>query len=246
MVRDCGALRSEGEQNMANENAPASNPVWEARKLLRAARSGTLATSAQGQPFASLVTPACTPDLMILLLISALSAHTRHLRQDQRCSLMVLGTPASANPMTAPRVTVTGVAEPVDDAGLKARFLTIHPYAALYAGFGDFSLWRVRPAAAAYVGGFGKAARLRAAALAPDAQAVAAIAAAEADIIAHCNRDHPESLAAIAAAPGAWRMVALDVDGFDLAQDETVIRIPFSGPLGGPDEVQRELAPLPA
>lgn len=229
---------------MANENAPASNPVWEARKLLRAARSGTLATSAQGQPFASLVTPAFTPDLSILLLISALSAHTRHLRQERRCSVLVLGTPANANPMTTPRVTVTGIAEPVQDSALKARFLTIHPYAALYAGFGDFSLWRIRPVAAAYVGGFGSAARLRAAALSPDPEAVAAIAAAEDDIIGHCNTDHADALAAIARASGTWRMVALDVDGFDLAQDEAVKRIPFSHPLPGPDEVQREVAAM--
>ena len=44
--------------------------IWEARKLLRASRAGTLATSAQGQPFASLVTPACAPDLSLLLLLS--------------------------------------------------------------------------------------------------------------------------------------------------------------------------------
>jgi hypothetical protein len=55
--------------------------AFEARKLLRAARSGTLATAADGgQPFASLVTPACAPDLSLLLLLSNLSEHTRHLR----------------------------------------------------------------------------------------------------------------------------------------------------------------------
>jgi putative heme iron utilization protein len=216
---------------MANGNGPASNPVWEARKLLRAARSGTLATSAQGQPFASLITPACAPDLSILLLISALSAHTRHLQQERRCSVLVLGTPANANPMTTPRVTVTGVAEPAADGELRA----------LYAGFGDFSLWRVRPAAAAYVGGFGNAARLRAASLAPNPAAVAAIAIAEAGIIVHCNTDHPQALSEIAGGPGAWRMVALDVDGFDLSQGEKVKRIPFNGPVAGPDEARREL-----
>jgi putative heme iron utilization protein len=66
-----------------------ASPVWQARKLLRAARAGTLASSAQGQPFASLVTPACAPDLSVLLLLSDLSEHTRHLRADPRCSLLV-------------------------------------------------------------------------------------------------------------------------------------------------------------
>ena len=87
------------------------DPAWEARKLLRAARVGTLASPADGQPFASLVTPACAPDLSLLLLLSDLSEHTRHLRAEPRCSVLVAGPPDSANPQTAPRVTVTGLAE---------------------------------------------------------------------------------------------------------------------------------------
>ncbi|HET6194599.1 MAG TPA: pyridoxamine 5'-phosphate oxidase family protein, partial [Acetobacteraceae bacterium] len=62
------------------------SPAWQARVLLRAARAGTLATSIDGQPFASLVTPATAPDLSVLLFLSALSEHTRHLRQEPRCA----------------------------------------------------------------------------------------------------------------------------------------------------------------
>ncbi|MBN9507759.1 MAG: pyridoxamine 5'-phosphate oxidase family protein, partial [Alphaproteobacteria bacterium] len=47
---------------------------------MRAARAGTLATVADGQPFASLVTPAMAPDGAVLLFLSTLSEHTRHLR----------------------------------------------------------------------------------------------------------------------------------------------------------------------
>ena len=65
--------------------------AWEARRLLRAARVGTLASAADGQPFASLVTPACAPDLSLLLLLSDLSEHTRHLRAEPRCSVLVAG-----------------------------------------------------------------------------------------------------------------------------------------------------------
>jgi putative heme iron utilization protein len=83
--------------------------TWAARCLLRAVRVGTLATSAEGHPFASLVTPACAPDLSVLMLLSNLSPHTRHLMADGRCSILVMGTPETANPQTAPRVTVTGV-----------------------------------------------------------------------------------------------------------------------------------------
>jgi len=232
-------MRTGGERNMA---APAdtASPVWQARKLLRAARAGTLASSAQGQPFASLVTPACAPDLSVLLLLSDLSEHTRHLRADPRCSLLVVGAPEGANPQTAPRVTLTGLAEPAADPALKARYLAVHPYAAQYAAFADFALWRMRPLGGLYVGGFARAARLRAADLAPPA----ALALAEADIMAHCNTDHPDALAAIAASPGGWRMVAVDEDGCDLAQGERVVRIHWSAPVADPAGVRGELIRL--
>jgi heme iron utilization protein len=219
-------------------------PAWEARKLLRAARVGTLASVADGQPFASLVTPACAPDLSVLLLLSDLSEHTRHLRADPRCSVLVAGAPEGANPQTAPRVTVTGLAEVVADPTLKSRYLAMHPYAVMYAGFGDFSVWRIKVRGGLYVGGFARATRLRAADLAPDVAAVAAIGAAEADILAHCNSDHPDALAVIAGGPGAWRVVTVDVDGCDLADGERVVRIHWSAPVADPDGVRRELIRL--
>jgi heme iron utilization protein len=224
--------------------APEGDAAWEARQLLRAARAATLATTAQGQPFASLVTPATAADLSVLLLLSSLSEHTRHLRVDPRCALLVAGVAASANPQTAPRLTVTGIAEPDADPALKARFLAVHPYARLYADFGDFAVWRIRPLAGLFVGGFARAVRLRSADLLPDPAAVAAVAAAEDGILSHCNRDHADALSAIAERPGAWTMVGADTDGCDLAQDETVIRIPWSAPAADAGTIRTELVRL--
>jgi heme oxygenase (biliverdin-IX-beta and delta-forming) len=218
--------------------------AWEARKLLRAARVGTLATSAHEQPYASLVTPASAPDLSLLLFLSDLSEHTRHLRADARCSVLVVGAAESANPQTAPRVTVTGVAEPVAEAALKSRYLAVHPYAAMYAQFADFAIWRIRPMGGLYVGGFARAKRLRTADLALEAASVAAVGSAEAGIMSHCNADHPDALDAIAGMPGTWRMVAVDVDGCDLADGERVLRIHWSAPVADPGGVRRELVGL--
>ncbi|TDH63452.1 DUF2470 domain-containing protein [Dankookia rubra] len=225
------------------------NPAFEARCLVRGAASATLATQAAGQPFASLVTPAAAGDLSVLLLLSSLSEHTRQLRAEPRCALLFQGQAAEANPQTAPRVTLTGLAAPVPEAevpGLKARFLAKHPYAALYADFGDFALWRITPAAAQLVGGFARALRLRGADLLPDPTAVAALAAAERDILDHMNAGHAAALAAIAAAlpgggPGGWRMVALDPDGADLGFGERVLRLNFSAPAADPAAVRAEL-----
>jgi heme iron utilization protein len=220
------------------------DPAWEARRLLRAARVGTLATSDKGHPFASLVTPACLPDGSLALLLSRLSEHTRHLVADPRCSVMVTGTAVDENPQTTPRVTVTGVAEVVADPALKARFLAVHPYASLYVDFGDFSFWRIKPGPARLVGGFGRAFRLKAGDVTPDPDAVAAVLASEPAILAHCNHDHANALAALAGSAGDWRMVAADVDGFDLALEGKVIRVPWSGPVKDAAEVRQELVRL--
>jgi heme oxygenase (biliverdin-IX-beta and delta-forming) len=229
----------------AGDMAPGDlTPAWAARLLLRAARAATLASVTDLQPFASLVTPATAPDLSVLLLLSDLSAHTRHLRAEPRCALLVAGAAAGENPQTAPRLSVTGLAAP--EPALKARWLAVHPYAALYADFTDFALWRIRPLGGHFVGGFARATKLGAAELTPDQAAVAALAAAEASIMAHCNDHHPDALAAVAGDAGAWRMVAVDVDGCDLARGETVRRIAWSAPVADAGGVRRELVRLAA
>lgn len=228
---------------------PAGNqPAREARALLRASRGGTLATQSDGQPFASLITPATAPDGSVLMLLSGLSEHTRHLRDEPRCSVLVAGVPDGPNAQTAPRLTLTGLAALETDPAMKTRWVALHPYAAFYAGFADFTLWRVSPVAGLYIGGFASAHRLRRADLSPDPEAVAAVAAAEADILAHVNDDHADALDAIAAARGqpgpGWRMAACDVDGCDLAREEATLRVPWAAPVADAGEIRSELVRL--
>ncbi len=204
--------------------------VWQARTLLRAARSASLATAEGGQPYAALVTPGPAPDLSLLMLLSGLSAHTSHLAKDGRCALMVAGEATGANPQTAPRLTVTGVATSEPDAALKARWIARHPYAAFYAGLDDFRLVRLRPDGGHFIGGFASAHRLSAADLTPDAASVAAVLAAEPSLLAQINADHADAVARIAGGPG-WRVAAIDVDGCDLAREEAVLRLPWSVPV---------------
>lgn len=209
--------------------AKGPDPAWQARCLLRAARSAVLATSHKGAPFASLVTPAFAADLAAVMWLSRLSDHTRHLMEEPRCALMVQGAATGPNPQTAPRVTLTGRAEQIEDEGLKARWLAIHPYAAMYAGFSDFSLWRVVPEGAHLVGGFARAFRLGPAKLLAPAEAVAAVTAGEGDVMTYCNVHHAgamELLGRYATGEDAeWRMVALDTDGFDVSEGTRTVRI---------------------
>lgn len=225
----------------------------QARALLRGARQGVLATQRDGQPYAALVTPAMAPDLSVLLWLSRLSEHARQLAAEPRCALMVQGEATGENPQTAPRVTVTGLAAPVEEGeegALKAWWLAHHPYAEAYAGFGDFSLWRILPQAAQLVGGFAAAARLKGSELRPDPGAVAAVAAAAPAIIAHMNDDHAEAVEIIAArllgqAPAAgaegWRMLAVDVDGCLFSRGAERCRLDFAAPAADASGVRQAL-----
>lgn len=233
---------------MSDETQANVTPQAAARLLLRAARAGSLATVTSGQPFNSLATPAPAPDGSVLLLLSELSEHTRHLRTEPRCSLLLTGEPDGPNPQTAPRLTVTGLASLEPDPALKRRWVARHPYAAFYAGFGDFNLWRVEPVGGLYIGGFASATRLRQADLRPDPAAVAAVLDAEPSVLAHCNNDHADALQAIAMQHGGtgegWVMTACDVDGCDLARDETVLRVAWPAPVPDANGIRMALVSL--
>jgi putative heme iron utilization protein len=207
-----------------------TDPAFSAACLLRAARMATLATQSGGQPFASLVTPAIAPGGAVLMLLSGLSMHTRHLEAEPRCAVMVTGVPDGANPQTAPRVTVTGRAVRIDDPASKRFWVARHPYARFYADFTDFALWRIQPEAAQYVGGFAQAHVVSGADLVPPEDSVRALTEAADRIIGHCNDDHGEALSLLARAQGAsgpWLMLGVDPDGFDLRQDDRVLRVAF-------------------
>jgi putative heme iron utilization protein len=219
-----------------------------ARCLLRAARAGTLATqSAENTPFASLVTHALAPEGSALMLLSSLAAHTRHLRANPHCALMVVGEADGPNPQTAPRVTLTGQAVPEPNAALRGFWRAHHPYAAGYADFTDFALWRLVPAGAHLVGGFARAATLSAAELLPPEDAVQALAAAAERIMTHCNNDHADALNRLAQRrghTGGWQMISVDCDGFDMACGDDVLRLAFAAPVSDAPGVRAALVSL--
>jgi len=132
----------------------------QARALLSNARAATLATAADGLPFAALVTPAFLEDFSPLLLLSELSTHTKQLKANPACALLVTGAPTTENPQTAPRLCLTGTAAIIPGAEARAPYLAAHPYAEMYVDFADFAFWRIELTGAHYIGGFAAASRL--------------------------------------------------------------------------------------
>lgn len=140
---------------------PPTPPAALMRDLLRAADRAALATSLPGAayqawPYASLVLMAVAGDGSPILFISDLSEHAKNIAADNRVSLLIDGTAGRKDPLTGPRVTLLGRAIRADDPDLKARFLARQPAAKLYAGFGDFHVYRVEVTRAHFVAGFGR------------------------------------------------------------------------------------------
>jgi heme iron utilization protein len=131
----------------------------EARAVWRNAKAGTLSVLdfETGGPLGALVNVAVTEKFEPVILTSRLSRHTQCLDRDGRASVMVTGVlPEKGDPLTAFRATLTGTLRRVDDETLRKTFLAHHPYAELYADFGDFGFWLMMPARLFVVAGFGR------------------------------------------------------------------------------------------
>src|SRR3954464_5509561 len=201
--------------------APADfDPKGLAKILLRSIRAGTLGTLDRntGHPFASLVTVATDVDGSPLILTSRLSTHTANLENDGRASVLLAET-GKGDPLAHPRLSVLGAfaqieKESADEARLRRRFLARHPKAELYAGFGDFSFWRMQVASAHLNGGFARAAGLSAADVLTDMAGADEMVAAEEGAVAHMNADHTDAIELYAVdllgeAEGPWRISTL-------------------------------------
>jgi heme iron utilization protein len=124
----------------------------------KAASLGTVGSS--GAPFVSLVNIARFESRSVVMLLSGLAQHTRNLRDDSRCSLLIVGPiEPNADPLTAPRVTLSGsvvILRHDEDDRERHCLLSKHPSAAMYAGLGDFSVFRFEIVEAHLVAGFGQ------------------------------------------------------------------------------------------
>ncbi len=230
--------------------------IAESKRLLRATRSGALATieRAHGHPFATLVTVATDHDGSPILLMSQLSAHTKNLDAEPRCSIL-LSQGGKGDPLAHPRLTVYGRAVKQTDEGvrarLKARFLARHPKSALYADFGDFAFWRMQVDGAHLNGGFAKAADYKAESVLTSLEGADTLVAAEAGAVEHMNTDHTEALGLyatkLAGEPaGRWRATGLDPEGMDLAAGDLTARIVFPAKITGPGGLRDVLVALAA
>ncbi len=239
----------------ANAAAPDFEPKSIAKALLRTTRAGALATIDRntGHPFASLANVATDSDGAPLILISRLATHTANLERDSRASVL-LAAVGRGDPLAYPRLTVLGffvrlIRDGPDEARARRRFLARHPKSQLYAGFADFSFWRMKVVSAHLNAGFGRAADLDAAAVMTDISGAQDLIAAEESAVAHINDDHAEVMRLCAqkllgAEDGPWRLTGLDPEGLDLALGDATLHLPFPKRVVSAEELRRAVLEL--
>lgn len=226
-----------------------------ARTLIRSARYGALATlqPVTANPLASRVAVATDADGAPIVLTSGLAGHTAAMLADPRCSLLV-GEPGKGDPLAHPRVSIECKARRIEESApdserISRRYLSRHPKAKLYAGFADFSFFRLEPASASLNGGFARAYRLEKEHLLVPPDLAADIAEIEPSAIRHMNDDHADAIALMArhfarSKTRGWRMTGLDADGLDLARGDRVCRVEFHARIESKINIQSKIVKL--
>jgi putative heme iron utilization protein len=224
-----------------------------ARSLLRRSRQGALATlmADSGDPYCSLVNVASHPDGSPILLISLLALHTRNILEDGRVSLM-LDERAAGDPLEGSRIMLAGRAEQAADDEMaisRRRYLNAHPSAEVFVNFKDFSFFRIRPAGAHLVAGFGRIVDLEPSRFLTDISDAASLLEAEQGAVDHMNADHRDAMNLYAtkllgAEPADWRCTGCDPDGIDMQADTTTLRLDFPRRIVSPAALRQMLKEL--
>lgn len=135
-----------------------------ARNLLQQAQFAALAVTDPDteMPYVSRVALGTTPAGQPLTLISGLALHTRALRANPACALLVGEPGDKGDALAHPRLTVQAIATalPRTTPGyseLAAHYLRDHPKSKLYLSLGDFGFTLFTPTRAYLNGGFGRA-----------------------------------------------------------------------------------------
>jgi len=230
------------------------DPVAVSKRLLRASAFGALATLREGttNPFCSLVNIGTLPDGSPILLISRLAVHTRNIATDSRVSLL-LSEHGAADPLAAPRISITGKAEQLAvgefQATARRRYLAAHPSAELFVTFADFSFYRIAIETVHLVGGFGRIFDLGGREVLTNVSDAGTLLAAEEGAVAHMNDDHRDTMMLYASALGAaaadWRCCGIDPEGMDMRSDNgRALRVDFPQRVVTPDALRRILVEM--
>ena len=213
------------------------NAATAAKKLLREARSGALATLMRGwgDPYCSLVNVATAADGSPLLFISRLAVHTKNILTDWRVSLM-LDERREGDPLEGARIMLMGTAVASDNPASRRRYLARHPEAETFASFADFGMFEVSLKRIHLVAGFGRIVDLEPQQILTRTDDAQELLDLEPQILEHMNKDHADEVRLYAtrllgAEAGEWQCVGCDPEGLELQLGRRALRLAFPSPV---------------
>ena len=226
--------------------------VKNARLLLLKEYRGVLSTHSlamPGFPFGSVVPYCLNQDGWPLILISRIAQHTRNLKADPRCSLLVSERDAADVQLNG-RLTLMAearqLADPQSVASAAERYYRYFPESRDYHRVHDFDFWVLRPLRWRFIGGFGAIHWLEQAAL---ANPFAGAEGGEGAMLEHMNDDHAAAIAHYveqAGLPGTddARMVGIDAEGFHLRIGQAIHWLPFPSACSTAMDVRQALVAM--
>ncbi len=133
------------------------------RELIRESSEAALGTVEGSQPFVSAVgfVSQQSEDIILDLLLSDLSRHTRNLQKNPSVSLLVVEEGKTIPVHEKVRATLLGKAELVKNQEkfqqLKKIYLKQFPKSEIFFSLPDFRFYEIKPQEIHWIGGFGKA-----------------------------------------------------------------------------------------
>jgi len=217
---------------------------FEARKILRGVRSGSLATKDRetGTPYVSFCAMGHDFEGRPLFLFSDLADHTQNLMKDGNASFLCEQASHLSNPQAGPRITLVGTIAKTSEADVASLFLQAHPSSRMYANFEDFNFYSLNVEKVHYVGGFGRAVWLNWSEYMGESRTSLEFFKIQKDLLETIKRDFG-SFARICATKllkqggEDWHVLRVDADGLDLKLGAKVMRYPFEKPLKKASEV---------
>jgi len=226
--------------------------VKHARQLLLKEYRGVLSTHSQtmpGFPFGSAVPYCLNEDGWPLILISRIAQHTKNLKGDPRCSLLIAERDAEDVQATG-RLTMLSEARPLNEPraveAAAERYYRYFPESRDYHRVHDFDFWTLQPVRWRYIGGFGAIRWLDDVAL---ANPFAPADGGEGAMLDHMNGDHAAAIAhyveraGLPPRPEAC-MVGIDSEGFHLRIGQAIHWLAFPASCLNPGAVRQALVAM--
>ena len=135
-------------------NTQADEPMID---LVNAGKVATLSTDYKGTPFGSLTPYALDGKGCPILFLSNLAVHTKNIKKNPKCSIMVSKIDAE-DPFNSARITFVGKLVRIDNKHrekFKEIFLKRQKTSEQFIDFADFHFYYIEIESIHYIGGFG-------------------------------------------------------------------------------------------